>query len=616
MRPPRCRWLCAALLLGAVLLSGCGGGQVKVVLSTPPPEPTATTIPAPTAPPRPSSTPEPFEWSGEPYTPPPTAEEQKAAARAEAAQRQAEEAARQKLFRSAVEDSKAALAFSHTSGFYDHDIVLELSAEDAVAIYYTMDGAEPGYSKYEYTRPIVLSATHLDLPKCVVIRAIAYFSDGTKSPVFTQSYFLDTEIASRFSTLIFSVIGDPFALTHGPEAIFNSVNARERGREMEREICLQVFTPEGEMVLSQDAGMRVFGGESRKHPIKSLKFYARKDYDPQHKTFDYDFFQTPRLRGGTIKSYKRFVARNGGNDNQWAFIRDEYSQTMARSEGLLTMEAVRPVLIYLNGEYYALHWLHETYCDEFFQSKFGKADGEYIVIEGREKIKSHTDPTKDDYQPEADEFQRRYEYFTTLDLRDEASFAEVCAYIDVENYLDYFAHNIYISNWDWPQNNEKAFAYFPEDGVYEEGTVRDGRWRFLIHDTDYSFGIYGKDITIASNDTIMSVLSEESEHHSPLFALLMQRPDCRRYFVERMTWLADEVFAPDNALAILDELDASRSEELSYYYIRLNRLKKENTEVWTRYDIYERSLELVRDFLRERPDYIHRYLAEDLPLLD
>lgn len=74
MRPPRCRWLCAALLLGAVLLSGCGGGQVKVVLSTPPPEPTATTIPAPTAPPRPTSTPEPFEWGGEPYTPPPTAE--------------------------------------------------------------------------------------------------------------------------------------------------------------------------------------------------------------------------------------------------------------------------------------------------------------------------------------------------------------------------------------------------------------------------------------------------------------------------------------------------------------------------------------------------------------
>ena len=45
-------------------------------------------------------------------------------------------------------------------------------------------------------------------------------------------------------------------------------------------------------------------------------------------------------------------------------------------------------------------------------------------------------------------------------------------------------HRIYINNQDWPNNNQKLYAYFPKDGAYEEGTVRDGRWRWLPHDMD------------------------------------------------------------------------------------------------------------------------------------
>jgi hypothetical protein len=62
--------------------------------------------------------------------------------------------------------------------------------------------------------------------------------------------------------------------------------------------------------------------------------------------------------------------------------------------------------------------------------------------------------------------------------------------MDVENYLEYFAMNIYIGNEDWPHNNYRLYRYYPADG---EGSVKH-----LLTENgdsiacmDFSFGIYG-----------------------------------------------------------------------------------------------------------------------------
>ncbi len=205
------------LAVCCALLSGCGlHVKVDTVISTPAVREDAYT-----------PTPEPVTEEPTPeITPAPTLTPEEA------------KALRLKMYRAAQENSKAEVSFSLESGFYAEDHQLELTAEGASGIFYTMDGAIPSYTSFEYTRPIVLAASHADLPKCIVIRVVAYYPDGTKSPVFSNSYFLDTEIETRFTALIFSVIGDRFDLTYGPDAIFVGENAQERGSETEREIYL------------------------------------------------------------------------------------------------------------------------------------------------------------------------------------------------------------------------------------------------------------------------------------------------------------------------------------------------------------------------------------------
>ena len=70
--------------------------------------------------------------------------------------------------------------------------------------------------------------------------------------------------------------------------------------------------------------------------------------------------------GTTIGAFKRLV-RNTGNDNGFGFIRDELFQTLAGQAGFRDYQAVR-LLRYLSMVIIEGHlWLHEVYCDEYFE---------------------------------------------------------------------------------------------------------------------------------------------------------------------------------------------------------------------------------------------------------
>ena len=105
--------------------------------------------------------------------------------------------------------------------------------------------------------------------------------------------------------------------------------------------------------------------------------------------------------------------------------------------------------------------------------------------------------------------------------------------MDVENYLDYMAYNIYLCNQDWPNNNVRCYRYFTTEGESYGEAPYDGRWRYLLHDIDYTYGLYGQQEVLNSYDTLKQVLSSPGPRRSPLFAALMERADCREYFVRK-----------------------------------------------------------------------------------
>ncbi len=512
--------------------------------------------------------------------------------------------------------SEKTIQFSLDKNFLSETDYLELSAEGATAIYYTIDGSTPCEESELYDTPIMLRAAAG--VNVVPVSARALFEDGTWSDTVVETYIVGTKVASRYDCLVIALTTDPdnlfdyetgifakgkiyddYIKAHPKTVVDGSTPANYnqlRGKEGERPVNVEIFNSDGTLVLEQNAGIRCYGGWSRASAMKPMKLLARKEYSETDNKFRYPFFVTSFDENNElIDSFKRLVLRAAGNDNGRAFMRDELFQTLAGQAGYIS-KAVRPCAVYVNGEYYGAYWLTEVYHESYFEAHYGKFDGHFEILEGSELNKDVDEDGEN--KAYVDDFNEAYEKFRYADLTDDALYAECCKLFDVQNFLEYYAFQMFIANEDWPQNNVKVFRYYGSDeNDYGEG-VFDGRWRFLLHDMDYSSGIYNGPAT-ARNYTFFLGAVNKVKANVPLFGRLMQRDDCKKIFITKMLDLINGVFADDYFGEQVDELNASRLNEQTYSY---SSGKMEN---WVNRSQLQGNIDSLKKWIRSRGNYLY-----------
>lgn len=502
------------------------------------------------------------------------------------------------------------IMFSHNGYFYGKAVTVKIYSRRGGDLYYTTDGSEPTASSQKYEdKGISLMAAVNGQPKVYPLQVKAIYDDGTESDVFVHTYFIGSAVEKRYTTLVFSIVGDPNDLTNAPDGIFYGDNYKLRGQESERPIHLELINAEGEALVSQFAGIRIYGGVSRESFQKSMKFYARKSYDANHGSFRLSCFDELRQDGTNtqVLNYDKFVLRNCGNDFQFAYIRDELNQTLAARAGFQDYEAVLPAIAYRNGEYVGFYWLHASYCDDYFKTKYGanptapdaeEPAGEFVILEGGDTFKKADED--DELQTGlAEEYEAAYADFTERGVTNDEVYEELRAWMDVENYLDYFAYNIYLCNKDWPNNNYKCYRYCAGTGeTYAAEGAYDGRWRYLLHDIDYTLGLYEQTEVLSSYNTLKQILTPGNDRYSPLFAQLMERSDCREYFVKRSLDFGNGALSASNILQTLEAMNAARETEMGYYYSYLEG--SGNPTVWTNRGHFDGYTEVIRTFASTR----------------
>ncbi|MBO4653477.1 MAG: CotH kinase family protein [Lachnospiraceae bacterium] len=577
-----------AVLLTAVvmLLAGCGNNQTNTTVSTTPAQ-SATTTPVPTGTDNddPVPTTPPKDYSGDKIE-----------------------------FTNEMPD----IVFSN-GGFFDQkDITLRIYSRFEGTIYYTLDGTHPTEqsNRYDHSQGILLTANTGNIPKVWSVRAAAFYDDGTKSEEFVHTYILGSHVDERYQTMVFAINGDPAELYEEPDGIFAGENYENRGRASEREIYMEVLNPDGTVVTTQNCGVRVYGAYSRRNSQKSMKFYARKSYSPESGTFYLNFLDRTTSDGSAtqIVRYDKFVLRASGNDYRFAFIRDELNQVLAEDAGFTEYESVYPAVCYINGQYYGFFWVHASYCDTYLKSRYGDTpaekaakasgaedyeEGEFVILEGGDSYKKTEDG--DDFNNTwAKTYDTDYYRFAYTDLTNSKNYAELREWMDVEDYLDYMAYNIYLCNKDWPNNNYKCFRYVPAEGESLGEGVYDGRWRYLLHDIDYTYSLYGQQEVKPTYDTLRAVLTEGSDRYSPLLAALLKRDDCVEYFVKKTQDYANGALSPENTKKTLDEMNASRGDEMTYYYNYIASLGAEDAD-WVNESQYQERMQEITDFANARP---------------
>ena len=540
--------------------------------------------------------------------------------------------------------------FSHLSGFYDSTFTLTITHPDTSAeIVFTLNGSVPSrahlngktyhyknvypelpgqipdtipmlsktYHAFLYQAPLSIfdrssdsndisqistTSSHIHqppafpVPKAFIVKAVAYVGNDS-SEVVTRTFFVKTNNNHQYELPVISlsvneedffdyedgiyVAGQDFdgwRLEHPQRKTtgHNRANWRRRGRDYEKPAFFQYFEDEFE-VLSQNIGVRIHGGWSRAYPQKTLRLYARNSYDGKN-SFDYNFF-------GEDEGYKRLLLRNSGQDFRRTMFRDAYIQELVKHH--LTTQSYRPSILYLNGSYWGIHNIRTRFDKHFFEREFGIAEEDLDYLNLADSVK---EGTNEDYLMMLD-------YADTADFSKKETLATLDTMMDIENYADFMIIQAFINNHDWRGNIDyfrKRTPKYTPDAPHGQ----DGRWRWVLFDTDFGFGLYqGHQF-----DMIAHVLQDntpENEKKSRLISNLLKNDAFRQYFILRFCDLMNTTFTEERMLSVMEQMKT-----VIEPYIENHRERHDlsGNHSWTDH------INAMNDFIHQRPKSQRQHL--------
>ncbi|WP_426754064.1 CotH kinase family protein [Myxococcus sp. Y35] len=510
------------------------------------------------------------------------------------------------------------LDFQVPHALYQPASLLALPTAEGLVTRYTLDGSPPTPDSPEYTAPLVLmrsqgEPTPLSLiptnppetpvewlwqppagpvGRAAVVRFQQFQGASPAGTSGTRTYLID---ASHGPLPVMSLTVDPehfFGFEHGiyvpgrthaedprPDWMWGNGNYHQSGKDWERPLHVEWFLPEGQPVISQGAGVRIHGSGSAALPHKSLRLYAKDDYGPET-------FNAPIFPDASLEQFTRLIVRTSGQDLLYTKIRDCVLQGLLR-ETSLHLQACRPTVLYLNGEYWGLHELRERYDEYYLASRHGIDRKKVTILELDGVL---------DTGEEGDEapYLALLDYVRTNDVSLPEHFAHVASQMDVDDFTDYVIAEVFFANIDWPHNNVKFWRYTqPEAGG---PAATDGRWRWLLYDLDGAF------LGDPAYDSLARVLTDETlpEWSVVLIRSLLTNPDFKSRFVSRFLWHLDHTFTPERVTAHLDAVVAQVEAEMPAHIARWRY--PASVEAW-RYNV-----DAMRAFAQARPAHVRQHL--------
>ena len=421
---------------------------------------------------------------------------------------------------------------------------------------------------------------------CIVIRAAVFDeNDSCISEVATNSYFIHALGCDTHGMPVVSICADSLDLFGYEQGIlvpgihFDSTNVYltgnyyQTGVEWERPMNMEFYELDNSGI-NQQAGLRTHGGNGRHYQQKSLKCYAREEYGENR--FRYRFFETiPN------NSFKHLVLKPFSSSWNNTGVNDHISNQIAAQ---LNVEALasRPVVLYLNGEYWGIYYVHERPDDRYLEDHFGVDNEHFNLMAGWYPIVD---------AGTADHFNALYQWFETADLTDQQNYDWVGQQIDMDCFIDYQILELFLENNDWPSNNTRC---------WQEG---DGLWRWIFYDGDacvcwISFNAFDNAVYVGDGSW------PSSERATLLFRKMLGNGDFLMRFNDRFHDLLNTVFRYENTAPIFESIKQTLAPEIP--------LQSERFGYPDSFDTWNTFMGHTQWFLMKRGEYIEPVLEDFL----
>jgi hypothetical protein len=518
--------------------------------------------------------------------------------------------------------------FSHPGGFYQESFNLILSpSKPGVSIVYTLDGSIPDinnlsgssysykdqyqknpgssagtflYRTYKtnlYSVPLNIrdrtsdanqisriSTTYDSSPwyapsdpidKAVVVKARTVKQGALSSEVVTHTYFVRSGEKNPYPLPVISFSTQEDLLFDFNKGIYvagadfekwrasnpataasggSNANYYREGDNWEYPGSIELFDYTGNCVFAQNIGFRIHGNWSNAHPFKSLRIYARNSYGAQF--MNYPFFRTEEE-----VAFKRIILRNSGNDIWYTMFRDAAMQEMVSHLNFET-QAYQPSILFLNGEYWGIHNIRERIDKYYLAGKFGVDEEQVDILENNMSVD----------EGENQHYTETIDYITRYGVTLSAAYEYIKTRIDVTSYIDYMIAQIFMVNTDWPGNNIKYWRLQTPEYLSGSGAGKDGRWRWILYDADFTFGIYTASEYSYNMMTFVTRTDGPSWPNPPwstfLFRKLLENESFKTDFIVRFCDQLNTAFKPGVVKSIIDKMQTTITPEMSRHIQR------------------------------------------------
>lgn len=434
------------------------------------------------------------------------------------------------------------IVFDKKSGFYDDSIDVNIGIEgfsinSPVFIKYNMNGNVLNTEGEDYN-----GAIRLEVPETAydlyTLSAMACDNDGNCTEPVVKSYVLGHNIDEDATLKIINVncsqndLDDYYTgimvggatydmyrdLTEEGEYVLGNYN--NRGKKWMRDAYITMFDTDGASLIDQYGYLGVSGWTSSAYSTKSLKV-------------------SMYIEDGENFREETFKLRSGSQDQFSGNIRSSLVSRLAEESGFEGGVSTERVVVFLNGEFYGIFDMQDTFSEVNMQRKYG--------IEKKKNIRKYKSAEKFVFEAMGIE----NDLWMNLDSVEGRRRLE--EEIDMDNFLKYYAIQILVNNTDWPTNNYGAWRYEGKDEGNNKYT--DGRARFLLYDMDIT---YYSDENIQwfegiNEDAFISIMENKYGGRDSVFPKVMETEYYRNRFIEIMRELINGPFRTENVLKIIDE---------------------------------------------------------------
>lgn len=225
-------------------------------------------------------------------------------------------------------------------------------------------------------------------------------------------------------------------------------------------------------VLNLNGGFRIHGNNSRSLGIKSLRLYARSEYD-NNNLFEHDLFDNT-IPGTPMPNndFKRMMLRGNGTGGP-VFYDVAFNNAMQPIYDGVTR--IQPIIHFINGEYWGLTALRDRFDDKHYALNYGLNDDNIVIVDCKGSNCDLDEGVSSDYS----DFIAMRDFIINNDLSNQTLYDQAASMLDMVSFIDHIVMEVYAAN----DSYERKFWKVRNP---ENNTFGDGKWRVSVQDFEAS----------------------------------------------------------------------------------------------------------------------------------